>query len=52
MAWMPEHPRARTGAGYVFEHILVMEELLGRHRLQNEKVDHRNGLKDEIARRI
>ncbi len=48
MEWMPDHPRARTGAGcYVFQHILVMEEVLGRHLFSDETVHHRNGVKDD-----
>jgi hypothetical protein len=31
----------------VFEHILVVEELLGRHLLAGENVHHRNGVKDD-----
>jgi len=27
----PEHPRAKSKKGYVAEHILVMESILGRH---------------------
>lgn len=49
----PEHPKA-TNAGYVLEHVLVMEEHLGRclnyiskgHR-QNEIVHHVNGQKQD-----
>ena len=26
---MPAHPRAKTANGYILEHVLVMEELLG-----------------------
>lgn len=32
---------------YVFEHILVMEEILGRHLLPGESVHHRNGVRDD-----
>ncbi len=39
MVRLPAHPRARKN-GYVFEHILVMEELLGRHLHRDESVHH------------
>jgi HNH endonuclease len=42
-----EHPRARRNGGYVFEHILVMEDILGRRLLPDESVHHRNGVKDD-----
>lgn len=38
----PNHPRA-TRNGYVRQHRLVMESLLGRNLLPGEVVDHRNG---------
>ena len=46
MMWAPGHPRAGKGR-YVFEHILVMERMLGRHMLPEESVHHRNGVKDD-----
>jgi hypothetical protein len=32
---------------YVFEHIIVMEQLLGRYLLPEESVHHRNGVRDD-----
>lgn len=46
MVRVPEHPRAKSG-GYVFEHILIMEQMLGRRLLPGETVHHRNGIKDD-----
>jgi hypothetical protein len=47
MIRMPEHPRAKNNGGYVFEHVLVMEEILGRHLLPGETVHHLNGVRDD-----
>jgi hypothetical protein len=48
MAWAPEHPRAAANGGrYVFEHVLVMEKMLGRYLLPEETVHHRNGVRDD-----
>jgi hypothetical protein len=42
-----DHPRASRHGGRVREHILVMEEMLGRPLLQGEEVHHRNGIRDD-----
>ena len=41
MVRMPEHPRARQN-GYVLEHILVAEKMLGRSLTDEEEVHHRD----------
>lgn len=43
----PGHPRASKNHPYVLEHILVMERLLGRYLLPNERVHHLNGRRDD-----
>lgn len=47
LVWAPDHPRAASGSRYVFEHILVMEKMLGRYMLPGESVHHRNGVRDD-----
>lgn len=42
---MPNHPRAR--GGYVQEHILVIEQKIGRPLLKNEETHHINGIKND-----
>lgn len=42
---IPEHPNAQNG--YVLEHRLVMEKMIGRYLLPNEVVHHINGVKDD-----
>lgn len=40
------HPRA-DGRNCVLEHILVMEQMLGRNLVKGENVHHRNGVRDD-----
>ena len=42
MAYAPEHPDASKGKGYVLQHRLVMERVLGRYLTGSEIVHHRN----------
>jgi HNH endonuclease len=46
MVRVPGHPRVKKSP-YVFEHILVAEELLGRYLEPGESVHHRNGIRDD-----
>jgi HNH endonuclease len=46
LLWVPDHPRTGNGS-YVFEHVLVMEKMLGRYLLPGENVHHLNGVKDD-----
>ena len=46
MVRAPGHPRAGQSP-YVFEHILVLEEILGRHLVECESVHHLNGIRDD-----
>ena len=46
LIYQPDHPRAihgRTWGGYVYEHILVVEESLGRPMLRSEVCHHLDG---------
>ena len=46
MVRQPDHPRARHN-GYVLEHILVAEQMLGRPLEPGEEVHHINRQKDD-----
>ena len=44
--YCPEHQKANKD-GYVMEHILVMEEAIGRHLTEEEVVHHKNHKRDD-----
>lgn len=44
---MPSHPQAQKPNGYVFEHRLVAQRILGRHLRADEEVHHINGSRDD-----
>lgn len=44
--YFPDHPQS-TNEGYIMEHVLVMEALIGRHLNDNECVHHINRKKDD-----
>lgn len=44
--YAPWHPRCVNGR-YVLEHILVMEDMLGRHLYPDERVHHINKIRDD-----
>ena len=46
MLTLPEHPRAGAN-GQVFEHVVVMENILSRHLLPDECVHHINGVRTD-----
>jgi hypothetical protein len=48
MIYKTNHPRVSEKKGkYVFEHVLVMENYLGRFLNDSENVHHKNGMKDD-----
>jgi hypothetical protein len=44
--YLPEHPCADS-AGYILQHRLVLEKIVGRHLLPTENVHHKNGVKGD-----
>ncbi len=47
MILKPTHPRAKSNHGYVYEHILKIEEKLGRYLEVDEVVHHINEKRDD-----
>ena len=47
LVYDPYHHRRQRGAPYVFEHIKVMEALVGRNIYRDETIHHRNGIKND-----
>jgi hypothetical protein len=45
MVRMPKEPSQKTK--YVFDHVLIMEEFLGRKLFPGENIHHKNGVKDD-----
>jgi HNH endonuclease len=46
LVYRPDHPRA-SKSGQVMEHLVVMDEILGRYVTLDETVHHRNGDKTD-----
>ena len=46
LLYMPDHPNA-TKAGAVYEHVVVMAQMLGRPLREHENVHHKNGIRDD-----
>ena len=44
--YVPNHPRANTW-GYVYEHVILMEDYLHRSLTDNEVVHHKNGIRSD-----
>ena len=47
LRYKPDHHRASKNNKYIFEHILIMENYLGRPIGTDEVVHHKNGIKDD-----
>jgi hypothetical protein len=51
LVWCPEHPNANKGKihnrGYIFEHRLVMSNMVKRSLTKNDHIHHINGIKSD-----
>lgn len=50
LAYLPDHPKSMKSnnwLGFVYQHIVVAEEMIGRSLLPNEEVHHLNGVRDD-----
>lgn len=45
LIYIPDHPKSHNG--YVYEHILIMENFLGRYLIDSEIVHHDNGIRND-----
>jgi len=44
--YFPDHPKS-TADGFIMEHVLVMECIIGRHLKDDEVVHHKNGIRHD-----
>lgn len=48
MRYVPLDDRVQSKKDkYIFEHVLVMEEYLGRHLVTGERIHHKNGIRND-----
>ena len=51
LVYMPDHPDSQKSTGYIMQHRLVMEKMLGRRLKRREVVHHKNGVKSDNRQR-